>query len=251
MKKHVIIIGLLFVNAIGFGQNVFPVNGNVGIGTASPSKLLDVYGGTTTSAQIIDIAQFRVKSNLLQGAADNVFKVQHKTNAFLGGSCKLLMNYGGDLGFIEFPIPTVQANRPKVATIFGYNSSDLMEIWSDGKVKIGSTAMPAGYKLFVEQGILTEKVKVAIKATADWSDYVFASNYDLMPLSEVEAFTKENKHLPNVPSAEEMVENGLDVASMDAKLLEKIEELTLYLIEQKKEIEKLKTEVNTLTQKIK
>lgn len=70
-----------------------------------------------------------------------------------------------------------------------------------------------------------------------------------MPLSEVEKFTKENKHLPNVPSARQMTENGLDVAQMDAKLLEKVEELTLYLIEQNKQIEQLKAEITTLKNK--
>ena len=70
-----------------------------------------------------------------------------------------------------------------------------------------------------------------------------------MPLNEVEAFVKENKHLPNVPSATEMVENGLDVAQMDAKLLEKVEELTLYIIEQNKQIEELKAAVQILMEK--
>src|SRR5690606_910854 len=97
------------------------------------------------------------------------------------------------------------------------------------------------YRLFVEDGILTEKVKVAVKNTSDWADYVFADEYKLMPLEQVEKFVKENNHLPNVPSAVEVVESGIDVAKMDAKLLEKIEELTLYIIQQQKEINELKT----------
>jgi hypothetical protein len=87
----------------------------------------------------------------------------------------------------------------------------------------------------VEDGILTEKVKVALKSTADWSDYVFAPTYKLRSLSEVAEFVQANKHLPGVPSASDVVEHGIDVAKMDAKLLEKIEELTLYSIELEKE----------------
>lgn len=101
-------------------------------------------------------------------------------------------------------------------------------------------SMSGGYRLLVKGGVMTEKVKVALASTGDWSDYVFEPDYKRLTLEEVEKFVKENKHLPNVPSAEEMVKGGLDVAKTDAKLLEKIEELTLYVIELNKEIQALK-----------
>lgn len=113
----------------------------------------------------------------------------------------------------------------------------------NGNVLIGdpmSVCIPNNnYLLFVEKGILTEKIKVAIKCSANWADYVFEPNYKLKSINELESYIKENKHLPNIPSAKEMVHEGLDVATMDAKLLEKIEELSLYIIEQNKRIEKL------------
>ena len=124
---------------------------------------------------------------------------------------------------------------------FGNQNTEYMRVAADGKVRVADGSInlptPSGYRLFVQEGILTEKVKVAVRTTSNWADYVFAEDYELMPLEEVEQFTKENKHLPNVPCAEEMVTEGLDVAKMDAKLLEKIEELTLYLIEQNKKLE--------------
>ena len=98
----------------------------------------------------------------------------------------------------------------------------------------GVQKTPAGYRLFVEEGILTEKVKVAVKNTNEWSDKVFESDYPLRRLGEVEDFIKANKHLPGVPSAEQMVEQGNDLHKTDAKLLEKIEELTLYSIQLEK-----------------
>jgi hypothetical protein len=121
----------------------------------------------------------------------------------------------------------------------------------NGFVQIGTAISatnptPAGYKLYVEQGILTEKVKVALKSTSDWADYVFEPNYKLRPLQDVEAYISANKHLPDVPSAQEMVNGGLDVAKSDALLLQKIEELTLYMIEQNKKIEALQTELTEL-----
>lgn len=82
-----------------------------------------------------------------------------------------------------------------------------------------------------------------------WSDFVFNSDYKLMPLSDVEAYIKANKHLPDVPSEEEVINNGIDVAKMDALLLQKIEELTLYLIDLQKENQYLKSEIDALKQK--
>jgi hypothetical protein len=102
------------------------------------------------------------------------------------------------------------------------------------------TAVSNTYRLIVQSGILTEKIKVATVASGDWADYVFEKGYKMMSLPEVEKFVKINKHLPNVPSASDMAKNGLDVVSSDSKLLEKIEELTLYVIELNKEIQKLK-----------
>lgn len=104
-----------------------------------------------------------------------------------------------------------------------------------------------GYNLLVKGGILTEKVKVALAvAGTDWADYVFEPSYKLMPLEAVEAFTKENKHLPNVPSADEMINSGLDVAQTSKMFMEKIEELTLYMIDLNKEVKALKAENEAL-----
>ena len=101
---------------------------------------------------------------------------------------------------------------------------------------------PTGYRLIVQDGILTEKVKVAVKTTDDWADYVFEEDYKLLPLSEVEKFTKEFNHLPNVPSAQDMAEGGLDIGETSKMFMEKIEELTLYMIKLNKEVEQLKLE---------
>lgn len=110
-----------------------------------------------------------------------------------------------------------------------------------GTTSIGSVpSMPGGYKLYVADGILTEKVKVAIKTTANWSDFVFAKDYQLPSLDQVEQYINKNRHLEGIPSAEQVVQEGLDLGQMDAKLLMKLEEVTLYLIQMKKEIEELK-----------
>jgi hypothetical protein len=97
----------------------------------------------------------------------------------------------------------------------------------------------------VQKGILAEKVKVAICTQSNWSDFVFDEKYKLKNIEDLESFVKTNKHLPNIPSAEEVVKNGIDVANMDAKLLEKIEELFLYIIQQNKRIDALEKQMQT------
>jgi len=129
--------------------------------------------------------------------------------------------------------------------VFKINDETKMAIYNNGAVKIGDVKTTSNkYKLFVEKGILTEKVRVSVKDSGDWADYVFEEDYDLMPLNELQNYISQNKHLPNVPSADEVVQKGIDMAQMDATLLEKIEELTLYVIQQQKEIEGLKTQIN-------
>jgi hypothetical protein len=112
-----------------------------------------------------------------------------------------------------------------------------MQWYADGKVSIGDVNIaPAGYKLFVEGGILSESLRVAVNGEDDWADFVFSDEYQLMPLTDVKSFIDKNNHLPDVPSAEDMVKKGLDVLQSDAILLQKIEEAYLYIIDQQEQI---------------
>lgn len=127
------------------------------------------------------------------------------------------------------------------------NTLDLPPLDSTG----ATTGSISQYRLLVEGGILTEKVKVAVAHSVNWADYIFEDNYKLTPLNEVETFIKENKHLSGIESAENLVKNGLDLGDMQAKQLAKIEELTLYLIEQNKTLEKQTKEIEELKVQVK
>ncbi|OJJ23396.1 hypothetical protein BKI52_03280 [marine bacterium AO1-C] len=124
----------------------------------------------------------------------------------------------------------------------------------NGKVGIGTTLREVasehldGYKLFVTEGIKTEKIRVQLAASR-WADYVFAKDYHLRPLNEVAEFIQQNKHLPDVPSAAEVGKKGIDLGQMDATLLRKVEELTLYLIALKKQNEQLQQRIEKLENK--
>ena len=96
----------------------------------------------------------------------------------------------------------------------------------------------ANFTLFIKKGVLSEDYSIA--PIASWADYVFDSNYNLKSLNEVESYIAENKHLPDVPSAQEVAENGYSQHEINKALLQKVEELTLYVLQQQKEIEMLK-----------
>lgn len=87
---------------------------------------------------------------------------------------------------------------------------------------------------------------MTVRVYDNWPDFVFAPGHTMMSLAEIEKYVNENRHLPGIPSSEEMSEKGLDVAEMDAALLQKIEELTLYIIEQQKQIDELKQCLNSV-----
>jgi hypothetical protein len=196
-------------------------NGRVGIGVPTPIQQLDINGGIKISGGLQSGGTLAVPTSDL-------------------GLYSLNPN-----SFMRF---VTNASPIKFFTDGATNSiggTEKVSIDPSGKVLIGNPSLsgfmgtPGSYLLYVQQGILTERVRVAVCTSANWSDYVFDEKYKLKDISELELFVKTNKHLPNIPSANEMVKEGLDVAQMDSKLLEKIEELTLYIIEQNKRIEAL------------
>lgn len=125
---------------------------------------------------------------------------------------------------------------------------------NDGKVVIGTApewstsymTWPGSYKLYVETGILTEKVRVALKTTANWADFVLGPSYSLMPLRDVKKFIQVNNHLPGIPSAKILVQTGLDLAEMQSMQMAKIEELTLYIIDLNEKIADLENRLSQI-----
>jgi hypothetical protein len=117
------------------------------------------------------------------------------------------------------------------------------QFWIDNAMafKFNKTLMTVGnsespINLRVNGKIDANEVEVSLN---HWNDYVFHDDYKLMPLSELESFVNANKHLPEIPSEKEVIENGINIGEMNALLLKKIEELTLYVIELKKQLDQL------------
>lgn len=104
-----------------------------------------------------------------------------------------------------------------------------------GTQKPNSSGPHADAKLSVDGKILAKSIYVSINSST-WADYVFSKDYKLLPLNEVEKYYKKEKHLPGIPSAFDMEKNSINIAEMNAKLLEKIEELTIYIVELEKRV---------------
>ena len=111
----------------------------------------------------------------------------------------------------------------------------------NGNIAIGGD-FATGYKLSVDGNIICEKLRVDL--SDGWPDYVFAADYKLMSLKELDTFIQSNGHLPNIPKSGVIQESGLDVGEMQRLIIEKIEELSLYIIQQQNEIEELKRQLN-------
>jgi hypothetical protein len=204
-------------------------NGSVGIGTATPSHKLHVHNGA-----------MMVSGTNPLGGAMILFSDDPTATAYPNGRQA-----------IEY-VPNVGLNfwQPWNPTTGGGANWNLL-LKDNGKVGMGldpgvATNFPDGYRLYVKQGILTEKLKVALIGTAGWADYVFDADYKRNTLAEVETFVKTNHHLPNVPSAAEVSAEGIDMVEMDATLLRQIEELWLHMIDLEKENKALRTEIDQL-----
>jgi hypothetical protein len=125
--------------------------------------------------------------------------------------------------------------------VFKTDGTEKMTILPDGFVGIGTTSAPDPIaKLGVNGAIFATKLKITQNG---WADYVFSKDYKLPSLKEVEAYIKKHSHLPGVPSASEVISKPVDVGDMQEILLKKIEELTLYIIDQQKQIEELKRQL--------
>ena len=117
-----------------------------------------------------------------------------------------------------------------------------MEIAPNGSVRIGEKAAigaHSDYKLSVYGKLTAGSLYVLADNSINWADYVFADKYKLMSLREVEAYILKNRHLPDMPTTDEVATNGINVAAMNTLLLKKVEELTLHLIELNKQVARL------------
>ena len=256
-------------------RHYFSQNGNVGIGTGSSSPTegrLEVWepaGNTqfiaSAGANLPGISTFVPSTSPSIG-----FNARYNSGyKFMGSGYGAFFQYSPSVGRLYYYYSSTNGVADgAISSVFALaiDSNGRLGIGTSvptaplhvtGNVVLGSSSIiPAtGYKLSVDGKVLCEELKIQL--STGWPDYVFKPGYKLIPLDELERSIVANEHLPNMPSAADIgAKKGFEVGDMNRRLLEKVEELTLYIIEISKqnkrlsgELESLKAEINILSNK--
>ena len=232
------------------------VDGNVNIGTTSSNSRLHV---NSTSGQTAFTAQVNGSNKLTVNSNGSVSVGVATTGPTNGMHVNGNVNIGTTSSSSRLQVNSTSGQDAFIAQV---NGSNKLMVNSNGSVSVGSaTTGPANgmyvsgsigigttnvndYKLAIAGKAIAEEV--VVKLRTNWPDYVFEEDYNLKQLDEVKDYIKEYKHLPNIPTATEIEEKGISLGTINTILVEKIEELTLYLIEHQQVINELKEKVKDL-----
>jgi len=217
-------------------------DGRMGIGVASPWAKLHV------GQHILADGNITTKDKLIL-ATDNTTENRWEISrtsiglnyAYNTTSLKDILFLGNDgkIGIGKTnPAAELDVNGTATVTELNAQRATVNTSFTAGSATINNTLTAKDLKT---TGLLCAKeIRVMRSGAPCWPDYVFSKDYNLMPLRELEQFVNENHHLPNVPTATSVAENGIDLGEMNATLLKKVEELTLYIIDLQKQIDELK-----------
>lgn len=230
----------------------------VGVGTANPTRQLDVVGEVKVSSNLWANGSISIGSDLNTFSKLSIVNT-NRTAAIQGntvGNTKpyqrlMYFEYDNDDTKILEVVNTATSRTPFALKANGAMDIDngtttIFHLGTEGSLELRSGTLQT-FKVETNGLIRGRRMKLDLDT---WADYVFDPAYQLMPLSEVETFVKQEKHLPNVPSEQELKADGADVMEMNRILMEKVEELTLYLIQQNKNTEELKKQLEVLQAKI-
>ncbi|AEA42122.1 hypothetical protein [Fluviicola taffensis] len=213
---------------------------NVGVGTSTPSHQLTVTKTSKFGEHMWLEKSVSIGANVTSGS--KIYVKNSNSNAAIHiNNVGNTINYQ-KLLFLEYDHTNTEIIKVQ-NTALNYPAFLLN---ANGEMRIHNGTMET-FRIESNGMIRARKVKVDSET---WPDYVFEKDYQLLPLNELEMFLLKNKHLPSVPSEKQIKEEGIDVSEMNVKMMEKIEELTLYLIQQNKVLEKQSKELEVLKAEI-
>jgi hypothetical protein len=198
-------------------------DGKVGIGTTVPVSKFHITGGVDAALNTHGYMMIGLEAGTNVVFDNNEILARNNGNT----SSLYLQNSGGNVYIGD------ATNFTSVHKL-GVDGNTVIT----GNLRVGTTPTPSGYKLAVDGKVIC--TELLVKLVANWPDYVFRGSHILLTIEELELFIKNNKHLPGIPAAAAIESSGLNIGEMQKLQMEKIEELTLYIIQLKKEIEKLK-----------
>jgi hypothetical protein len=254
-------------------SHIYETGGNVGIGLSTPSDILHLYTNATNDG--LRVQQFGTTASALRltSASRDWALFATGTGNSQGGGHFVIHDYtsGSDRFFIRGDNGAIGIGTDSPVARLHVETSDLTGIWLNHSSSVDwayalavnvnrdrtkaftINSSVTGANLFTIWGngmvdakkIYAEEIQVRPDAMSIyWPDDVFSPAYHLRPLGAVVGFYKMHKHLPDVPSAKDVADHGIDVARMNATLLRKVEELTIYVARQQQEIDQLRKQVN-------
>ena len=266
MKKYILMFGLTLVMGLFIsntvdaqwtsGGGISWTNDNVGIGASDPganeSLLIRRTSAGQAAIQEMTLEGFQGASLIFRKArGTTALRTVPQVDDIMGGLFGQV--YHGSTWrpaatlrfFVDGPVSTgstpgrIEFQTQPVGSSTAASLQTRMIVDNQGRVAVGFTDMSKlGSSLFGVNGkLLAEEVEV--KLFASWPDFVFQDNFDLMPLNELESFISTNRHLPGVPTEADVTENGVNLGQMTGILLQKVEEMTLHIIDLNKRIAEL------------
>ncbi|MFT6186869.1 MAG: hypothetical protein ACJAZC_003062 [Cryomorphaceae bacterium] len=234
------------------------VDERVGINTSTPTAKFEVEGETDNTEAVINAqGNYNLGNSDVRAVnADAVIAPGYGYGVDASGGYRGVYGFGNGTtytGTTTGVYGTASGSAGTRIGVFGSASGGTTN-WAmyasgnsyvSGDLRVGSINGATGFKVAVDGKVICEELKVQL--SGDWPDYVFADDYSMMNLNDLEEFIKAENHLPGVPSAEEVEEaNGIMLGEMQRVTVEKLEELTLYILELKKENDLLKERVEAL-----